>query len=72
MKIPVQYLNDEEGNVKAVQIPVDDWKKVLTKLRKYEQALQIRSDLKEAFEQVASLKARKGHKQTLIEFLHEV
>jgi hypothetical protein len=35
-------------------------------------ALKLRSELKEAFEQVASLKKQKGHKQTLNEFLNEL
>jgi len=48
------------------------WEKILNKLKKYEQALKLRSDLKEAFEQVAILKQTKGHKQTLNEFLNEL
>jgi hypothetical protein len=55
-----------------VQLPLTDWEKVLNRLRKYEQALKLRSDLKEAFEEVASLKKQNGHKQTLNEFLNEL
>ena len=72
MKIALQYVNDMNGNTQAVQLPLTDWEKVLNKLRKYEQALKLRSDLKEAFEEVASLKKQKGHKQTLNEFLNEL
>ncbi|MCO5241449.1 MAG: hypothetical protein M9904_15480 [Chitinophagaceae bacterium] len=46
--------------------------KVLNKLKKYEQALKLKSDLKEAFEQVASLKKTKGHKLTLNDFCNEL
>jgi hypothetical protein len=70
MKIALQYLNDINGNTQAVQLPLTEWEKVLNKIRKYEQALKLRSDLKEAFEQVAILKQSKGHKQTLKEFLN--
>lgn len=28
MKIQLQYLNDPEGNLTAVQIPVEEWKKL--------------------------------------------
>ncbi|MFT3946193.1 MAG: hypothetical protein QM763_04390 [Agriterribacter sp.] len=44
----------------------------MNKLKKYEQTLKLKSDLREAFEQVASLKKAKGHKQTLNEFLNEL
>jgi hypothetical protein len=45
MKIQLQYLNDQEGNLKAVQIPIDEWKKLEKRLKRYEQALQIKEDL---------------------------
>lgn len=70
MKIPVQYVNDENGNVKAIQVPITEWKKVLTKLKKYEQALSLKTDLSEAFEQVARLRKTQGSKETLKEFLN--
>ncbi len=72
MKIELQYVNDMNGKTRAVQMPLNEWEKVLNKLKKYEQALKLRSDLKEAFEQVAILKQTKGHKQTLNEFLNEL
>jgi hypothetical protein len=72
MKIALQYVKDMNGETQAVQLPLTDWEKVLNRLRKYEQALKLRSDLKEAFEEVASLKKQKGHKQTLNEFLNEL
>ncbi len=25
MKIQLQYLNDQEGNLRAVQIPIEEW-----------------------------------------------
>ena len=72
MKIELQYLNDINGNTQAVQLPLTEWERVLNKLRKYEQALKLKSDLKEAFEQVAILKQSKGYKQSLNEFLNEL
>jgi hypothetical protein len=72
MKIAVQYVNDINGNTQAVQLPLNEWEKVLNKLRKYEQALKLRSDLKEAFDQVSILKKQKGQKQTLKDFLNEL
>ena len=72
MKIALQYVNDINGNPQAVQLPLTEWEKVLNKLKKYEQALKLRSDLKEAYDQVASLKKQKGQKQTLNDFLNEL
>jgi hypothetical protein len=72
MKIALQYVKDINGNTQSVQLPLTDWEKILNKLKKYEQALKLRSDLKEAFDQVAILKKQKGHKQTLNEFLDEL
>ncbi len=72
MKLELQYLNDIDGNIQAVQLPLTDWEKVLNKLKKYEQALKLKSDLKEAFKEVAKLKKSKGYKQTLNDFLNEL
>lgn len=70
MKIPVQYVSDINGNPQAVQLPLSEWNKVLNKIKKYEQALKLRSDLKEALDQVAVM--RKTKKQNLNEFLNEL
>jgi NADH dehydrogenase FAD-containing subunit len=72
MKIALQYISDSAGKTRSVQLPLSDWEKLLTKLKKYEQALKIRTDLKEAFEQVAQLRKSKGKKQTLNDFLNEL
>ncbi len=72
MKIALQYVNDVNGHTQAIQLPVAEWKKVLAKLKKYEQALKLKSDLKEAIEQVRILKAANGKKQTLNDFLNEL
>ena len=72
MKLELQYLNDMNGNIQAVQLPLTDWEKVLNKLKKYEQALKLKSDLSDAFTEVAKLKKSNGHKQTLNDFLNEL
>ena len=72
MKMALQYLNDVAGNTQAVQIPITDWKKLLNKLQKYEQALKLQSDLQEAMDEVKQLKKSKAQKQTLNEFLNEL
>lgn len=72
MKIALQYVNDINGNTQAVQLPLTEWEKVLNKLKKYEQALKLRSDIAEAFNQIAVLKKQKVPKQTLNDFLNEL
>ncbi|MGI9191153.1 MAG: hypothetical protein ACR2IL_03460 [Chitinophagaceae bacterium] len=69
MKIAIQYLSDSNGKTQAVQLPLSDWEKVLDKIKMYEQSLQLKSDLKEAFAQVTKIKKSKQKKQTLNEFL---
>jgi hypothetical protein len=58
--------------VKAVQLPQRDWEKVLAELRRYEQTLKLRSDLKSALDDVARMRSGKAAKQTLDEFLKEL
>ena len=72
MKVELQYVNDIKGKTQAVQLPLNEWEKILSKLNKYEQAFKLKSDLKEAFEQVSLIRKSKTHKQTLNEFLNEI
>lgn len=72
MKIALQYVNDINGKTQAVQLPMSEWEKLLNKLKKYEQALELQTDLKEALAQVDLLKKQSGKKQTINEFLNEL
>lgn len=72
MKLSLQYVHDIHGNTQAVQLSLKEWKKVVNRLKKYEQALKLKADIHEALEQVAILRKTKEHKQTLNEFLNEV
>ncbi|MBC7866751.1 MAG: hypothetical protein H7X88_04375 [Gloeobacteraceae cyanobacterium ES-bin-316] len=72
MKIVLQYVSDSAGKTKAVQLPLTDWEKLMTKLKKYEQTLKIKTELKEAFDEVAILRKSKAKKQTLNDFLNEL
>ena len=72
MKIAIHYVNDINGKTQSVQLPLSDWEKLLNKLKKYEQTLKIKTDLKEAFDQVAQLRKAKSKKITLDNFLNEL
>ncbi len=71
MKVPVNYVNDAEGNIQAVQIPVQDWKELLEKVRHYEQLLKLRSTLSTALSQVERIRSGKLKKRTLKDVLRE-
>ena len=72
MKIAIQYVNDSSGKTQSVQIPLTDWEKLMSKLKKYEQTLKIKTDLKDAFEEVAQVRKSKEKKQSLNDFLNEL
>jgi hypothetical protein len=72
MKIALQYLSDSKGRTTAVQLSLTEWIKVVSKIKKLEQTLKIKSDLMEAFEQIEILKKSKAKKETLNDFLNEL
>lgn len=72
MKIALKYVSNSDGITHSVHVPLSDWEKLLNKLKKYEQALKIKSDLKEAFEQVIQMRKAKSIKQTLNDFLNKL
>jgi hypothetical protein len=71
MKVELQYLNDARGNIKAVQLTLQQWNKLLDQLKKYEHLLKIKSDLTEAFSEVQQMQKGKLKKQSLSGFLNE-
>ena len=71
MKVPVRYVNDADGTVQAVQVPVEDWNELVGKLRHYEQLLKLRSTLSTALSQVARMRSGKLKKRTLKDVLRE-
>ncbi|MBK8498685.1 MAG: hypothetical protein IPL52_07675 [Flavobacteriales bacterium] len=71
MKVPMRYVNDADGNVQAVQVPVEDWNDLVEKLRHYEQVLKLRSSLSNALAQVARMRSGKLKKRTLKDVLRE-
>lgn len=72
MKIALQYVSDLNGKPQAVQMPVSEWEKVLLQIRRSEQVLQLRSDLKIALKQAQALRRSKVKKQSLTDFLNEL
>ena len=72
MKLAIQYVNDSKGNIKAIQLPLSQWDKILNKVKKYEQVLKVKSDLEEAFKEVEKIRNGQIKRQTLSDFLDEI
>ena len=72
MKIALQYVSDSKGQTTAVQLSLTEWEKIVSKINKLEQTLKIKSDFKEAFEQVDLLRKTGGKKETLKDFLNDL
>ncbi|MCX6352021.1 MAG: hypothetical protein NTX03_09185 [Bacteroidetes bacterium] len=72
MKLSIQYLNNAQGQTQAVQIPFNEWEKIIHTINKYEQLFKIKSDLKQAFSEVDKMKKGKIEKQSLSDFINEI
>jgi hypothetical protein len=72
MEIKIQYLNDKDGNVKAVQIPIKDWKWLQSKFRIISKELALKKDLEQAISEVTKMQEGTMVKQSLDEFLIEI
>lgn len=73
----VQYITDENGNQKAVIIPIEDWNKFKTDYEKMSSQKRdkkyILNGIKDAFKEVKDIKEGKRNKgKSLSEFLNEV
>lgn len=71
MKAPFSTMNDADGKVQAVVVPVEEWNEMVEKMRHYEQVLKIRSSLGKAMDQVARMRSGKLKKRTLKDVLRE-
>ena len=71
MKAPLSTVNDADGNVQAVVVPVEEWKDLVEKVRHYEQLLNLKTKLSSALEQVARMRSGKLKKRSLSEGLHK-
>ncbi len=71
MKVPLRYVQDADGQVQAVQVPVEDWNDLLEKVRHYEQLLKLKSELTTALSQVERMRTGKLEKLNLQEVLRE-
>lgn len=64
-------MNDADGKVQAVVVPVEEWKDMVDKLRHYEQLLRLKSRLSSSLAQVERMRTGKLKKRTLKDALRE-
>jgi hypothetical protein len=69
--VKIQYLTDEEGNKKAVMIPIDEWKKFERQFLELMEYASFKSDIRSAFTEVQEILKGNKKKQTLKNFLDE-
>lgn len=72
MEIKIQYLNDKDGNLRAVQIPIEDWKWLQSKFSIFSKELALKKDLEQAISEVTKMQDGTMVKQSLDEFLAEL
>jgi hypothetical protein len=72
MKLDLQYVSDSAGQTSAVQISIDEWNKIVQKLKKYEVALSIKTGLSQALAEAQLMSKSKKAKQSLASFLNEL
>lgn len=69
--VKIQYVTDEDGNKKAVMIPIEEWKKVEKQFLELIEYASLDSDLRTAFMEVQEMIKGTKKGQTLKEFLDE-
>ncbi len=72
MRLSVEYVNDAKGNVRAVQVPVEEWKRLVRSVEQLRQRSKIKSDLAAALKEVELKRRNNVKSKTLDEFLREL
>jgi hypothetical protein len=72
MEIDLKYINDKNGNITDVQIPIKKWKELLERIRQLQAESTIRKDLTIAFDQVGMYEKGEIEKKDISEILDEL
>lgn len=62
LQINIDFVNDKKGKTKAVQIPLEDWEKVLRRLKRLEQNEEIKTSIEVALKEVKMMQEGKKDK----------
>lgn len=71
MKLEIQYLTDNKGKKKAVQIPFEQWVKFEKEFKKLSNKNRVLQDIKEGVKEVIESNKKNTKLKTLNEFLNE-
>ena len=71
MALHIQYLTDNKGDKKAVQIPYQEWLEFCDQYKRLEQYSSLKKGIENAFTEVEIIEAGIVNKVTLAEFLNE-
>lgn len=72
MQTQVQYVNDSHGKLTSILLPVKEWKKLLNKIKTYEQQQKVKNDLTRALKEVELMEKGVMKKRTFKELLDEL
>jgi len=70
MRLEIQYLTDDKGQKKAVQIPFEQWVKFEQEYKKLKNKQRVLQDIKEGIIEVHQAKKEGKKLKTLKEFLN--
>ena len=71
MELNVKYITDKNGIKTDVQIPINQWKKLISDLNHFKQYSNLKIKLETAFEEISEMENDKTNVIPLQEFLNE-
>jgi hypothetical protein len=71
MQMNINYLTDNRGNKVAVQIPFNEWSKLMEDYIRLKQYYELKEILKESFGEIEEIEKGDKSASTLSEFLNE-
>lgn len=73
MLIPhINYVVDNDGQKRFVQISVEDWESLISELQRLENLLKLKNKLKQAFREVRAIKSGKKIGTPLSQLIDEM
>ncbi|MEL6195327.1 MAG: hypothetical protein AAFR66_24945 [Bacteroidota bacterium] len=67
----IQYVMDQEGNKKAVLIPIADWNKLQEEVQQLREMNELKGRLSSSYSQMKKIKSGELPKTSLTSFLNE-
>jgi hypothetical protein len=71
MQMNINYLTDNSGNKVAVQIPLNEWSKLIEDYNRLRQYYDLKEIITESFREIEEIENGKKSAPSLSEFLYE-